>query len=287
MKYLASGYARFSCNNSKPTSVVDQINNILDKAASEKRFIPWQYVFADYAVSGLKTSRIGYTSLKKLLKDQTHRIETLYIDDFTRPSRDEIEWWKLAQSVRRLRKRLIGASDGFDLSSPHGELMVAMFGILSRLFIKSLREKVGRGMKGAAERGTVLGKLLFGFTRRVRLDASGEAVLNHDGTPVTEPCIDPASAAIDSEIVEKFVFKKLSVYKIVLWLNDTKADGYDRWTKRQVWNILESAALIGVFIWNKFRTEFDFEQERYVKMPEPQIGVGGYVQKRTRDSFDR
>ncbi len=89
VKYLASGYARFSCNNSKPTSVVDQINNILDKAASEKRFIPWQYVFADYAVSGLKTSRIGYTSLKKLLKDQTHRIETLYIDDFTRPSRDE------------------------------------------------------------------------------------------------------------------------------------------------------------------------------------------------------
>ncbi len=147
--------------------------------------------------------------------------------------------------------------------------MVAMFGILSRLFIKSLREKVGRGMKGAAERGTVLGKLLFGFTRRVRLDASGEAVLNHDGTPVTEPCIDPASAAIDSEIVEKFVFKKLSVYKIVLWLNDTKADGYDRWTKRQVWNILESAALIGVFIWNKFRTEFDFEQERYVKMRNP------------------
>src|SRR5206468_2459234 len=81
---------------------------------------------------------------------EAHLIETTYVDDFPRASRDEIEWWKLAALSKKLRKRMIGASDGFDLSSPNWEAMVGLYSLLSRLFVKSLREKVGRGMRGAA-----------------------------------------------------------------------------------------------------------------------------------------
>jgi len=58
-----------------------------------------------------------------VLRDKNHFIETTYIDDFTRASRDEIEWWRLAQLSRRLQKRMIGASDGFDLSSPNWDMI--------------------------------------------------------------------------------------------------------------------------------------------------------------------
>jgi hypothetical protein len=118
---LAGDYNRYSCDNSSPTSIIDQMVNGLNKARHEDRFVPWQYVFADYSVSGLNPSRQGYSSYKAMLQDGDHLIETTYVDDFTRPSHDEVEWWRLAYLSRRLQKRMIGASDGFDLSAPNWE----------------------------------------------------------------------------------------------------------------------------------------------------------------------
>jgi hypothetical protein len=53
------GYMRYSCDNSSPVSIIDQMVNCLDKARQEDRFIPWAYVFCDYSVSGLDASRRG------------------------------------------------------------------------------------------------------------------------------------------------------------------------------------------------------------------------------------
>ena len=53
---------------------------------------------------------------------KTSSIETTYIDDFTRARRDEAEWWKLADLSKRLKKRMIGASDGFDVNSPEWDI---------------------------------------------------------------------------------------------------------------------------------------------------------------------
>ena len=161
---FGGNYNRFSCDNSSPLSIIDQLVNALDKARSEDRFVPWAYVYADYSVTGLNPARQGYSSYKAILADENHRIETTYIDDFTRASRNELEWWKLAHLSKRLKKRMIGASDGFDVNSPDWDVKITIYGLVSRLFIKGLREKVRRGMKGAARRGTCLGKLPLGFT---------------------------------------------------------------------------------------------------------------------------
>ena len=55
---LAAIYARFSCDNSSPNSIVDQMVNALQKASEEGHFVPWEFVFADYAVSGLDSTRL-------------------------------------------------------------------------------------------------------------------------------------------------------------------------------------------------------------------------------------
>lgn len=165
---LGGAYSRYSCENSSPNSIADQLANELNKAHSEGRFIPWAYVFADFSVTGLDATRQGYSSYKKVLAAKNSLIETTYIDDFTRASRDELERWFLATLSKRLNRRMVGASDGFRLNDSNWEMHVSIFGLLSRLFIKGLREKVKRGMKGAAERGTCLGKLALGFTKRER-----------------------------------------------------------------------------------------------------------------------
>lgn len=97
----------------------------------------------------------------------------------------------LAAVSKLLGKRLIGASDGFDLHSANVEVMLAVNALVTKLMIKGLREKVRRGMRRAASRGTVIGKLPMPFTRCLLHDADGQVVLGGDGLPIHSICIDP------------------------------------------------------------------------------------------------
>lgn len=259
---LGGNYDRYSADNSNPSSILDQMVNSLRKARDEKRFVSWSYVFADYSVSGMDRSRQGYRSFKAVLADAEHFIESTYVDDFTRPSRDDLEWWKLAAVSKRLGKRMIGASDGFDLSSPDWDLKITVYGLLSRLFLKGVREKVRRGMCGAARRGTVLGKLGLGFTRRVLRDAAGNIVYRPNGRPRHVPCIDPETQKYRQLLYEMFVIQNLSLYCIRERFNEMKVDGWDGWTPSALRKLLWSGSSIGVFIWNKTRREFNPETEK-------------------------
>lgn len=266
---LGGNYDRYSCDNSSPNSIIDQMAHALDKARHEDRFVPWAYVFGDYSMSGLNSSRQGYMSYKKVLGHAQHLIETTYVDDFTRASRDEVEWWKLAHLSRKLKKRMIGASDGFDLSAPNWDMMISIYGLLSRLFIKGLREKVKRGMRGAARRGTCLGKQSLGFTRCVCKDEHGNVVRDAHGIPTYRPCIDPVTAPFRKLLYELFVVKCWSPYKIAKHYNDLQVDGWNGWTERAIKKLLWSAASIGVFLWNRTRREYDPDAEKWLVLDNP------------------
>ncbi len=266
---LAGSYNRYSCDNSNPTSISDQMANSLDKAKDEDRLIPWEYLYADYSVTGLDSSRQGYSSYKNVLQDNNQLIETTYIDDFTRASRDEIEWWKLAAFSKRLSKRMIGASDGFDLHSGDWDVRVTVCGLVSRMFLKGLREKVRRGMGGAADRGTCLGKLSLGFTRQHKFDVAGNPLFGADQRPIYEPVIDPQTSPDRLQMYQLFVEQKSTAFMIARNFNDRKVDGWDRWSDSNIKNQLWSPAAIGVFIWNKTRREYDWEEEKWVKVRNP------------------
>ena len=271
---FGGNYNRFSCDNSSPLSIIDQMVNALDKSRSETRFIPWAYVYSDYSVTGLDSFRQGYTSYKALLADKDHAIETTYIDEFSRASRDSLEWWKLAALSKRLRKRLIGASDGFDLDSESAEMQIGFYGLFSQLFIKQLREKVRRGMKGAARRGTCLGKLGLGFTRQICRDANGAIISRPDGLPRHKPCVDPATKPYRVEMFELFVQKNWSPCKIARRFNQLRVDGSNGWTGSSVKKLLAGIDAIGIFVWNRQRREYDYDQEKIRHHREPAVRVG-------------
>lgn len=66
---IAAGYLRYSCDASNPRSLDQQLRNELERAAQDKVFIPWEYVFADAAVTGTTAARRGYLMIKSLNRD--------------------------------------------------------------------------------------------------------------------------------------------------------------------------------------------------------------------------
>ena len=267
-RVLGGSYCRFSSDNSSPNSISDQLVKSLDKAKAENVFVPWAFVYADYAVSGLDNSRLGYVSYKQALR--THdSLKVTFIDDFTRASRDSLEWWKLASFHKKLRKGMLGASDGFDLNSPDWDLKMTIFSLLSRLFIQSLQQKVKRGMSGSARRGTVLGKLSLGFTKQELKTADGHTVLRANGLPKHVPCICPITAPSRLRMFQLYMIDGLSVRKIRKIFNAESIDGWNGWTDTAIRKLLWSATAVGIFIYNQERREFDVEEERWVKLKNP------------------
>lgn len=143
--------------------------------------------------------------------------------------------------------------------TPIHDIMITIFGLVSRLFLKGLREKVMRGMHGAAGRGTSLGKLSLGFTRRVFRSESGNAVYDADGLPTYDICIDPTTCADRLRLNELFVVKQLTPFEIARQFNAENVDGWNGWTASGIKNLLRNPSAIGVFIWNKTRRELDPE----------------------------
>lgn len=267
-RQLAGGYLRYSCDNSDPTSIVDQMVNVLAAANRENRLLIWDYLFADYAVSGLDANRQGYSAYRRLLESK-QPLESTYIDDFTRASRDSLEWWRLAEYSKRYHKRLVGASDGFDLSSADWDIKVTVYGLISRLFVKSLREKVLRGMKGAARRFGTLGKLALGFTRRPKLDENGRPLIKANGRPMTEPCIDEETRDARLLMYRMFVEEGQSPGQIAKRFNELEIDNAKCWDRRTIVGLLKSPTAIGVFISNRQRTEFDPVENRWISVKKP------------------
>lgn len=57
---VAACYLRYSCENSNPRSLDDQLAHVLKAARAAGHFIPWDYVLADSSISGTIAVRKGY-----------------------------------------------------------------------------------------------------------------------------------------------------------------------------------------------------------------------------------
>lgn len=268
---LAGNYNRFSSDNSEPTSITDQIINSIRKAKEKGYFIPWQLVFCDYARSGLiSTARNGYMGYKRAIADKSLPFVATFIDDFTRASREALEWWKLAHLSKYHKKKMLGASDGFDLDDANWDVWVTVYGLVSRLFIKQLKQKVKRGMSSRRSKTKrVLGRCPLGFTRKRVRDQNGNLVTDADGNAVHEIHIEGESSRLVKLIHRLYTRRRWSAYEIAKHLNSIEADEWNGWTESTVKKILFNPANIGVFIWNMRSKVYDYELEKEVIVRNP------------------
>jgi DNA invertase Pin-like site-specific DNA recombinase len=247
---IAAAYLRFSDENSNPRSLDDQLVNVLARAAADRQFIPWEYVFADFAVTGTNARRGSYIVLKELLADEESRLTTIYIDDFSRGGRNQLEWLTLVKLVRRWgTRRVVGVTDGFDSSQAQSQLLVSLLASISQMTSEGIASRVKRGMNGAARRGTVTGRVPFGYRKVPRIDERGRPVIGQDGEPVNELAIDPAAAEIVRRIFRDRAAGN-SMVTISRWMNEERVGGSNRWSCSKAMQILDRPLYLGVQIYN-------------------------------------
>ena len=243
---IAAAYLRYSCDNSNPRSLDQQLRDALERAAHDKVFIPWEYVFADAAVSGTTAARRGYLMIKTLISDKQATLRRVYINELGRASRDAIEALKLGQLIEQYRKRLIGTSDGFDSDSPNSKFLLSMYAMLHEWFVDQLRSKVNRGMTDAFDRGGNLRPPSVGYKLIPKLDANGEPIFKQNGKAVREKIIDEAEVKHIEEAFRLFSEKSWSPDKISRRFNALNVGGKPTWDRGRIKQLLNRETYIGI-----------------------------------------
>lgn len=243
---LGSAYLRYSCDNSNPRSLDQQLRNVLERARRDDVFIPWKFVFADAAVTGTIAARRGYQLAKSAIQVGEGGPRRLYIDEIGRASRDAIEALRLGRLIERFGKRMIGASDNFDSDTPHAKIMLSMFGMLHEWFVDQLRAKVHRGRKDAFSRGGNIHAACVGYKLVAKTDSQGNMILNREGLPVREKVIDEDAAKHVHEAFVSYTDKAWSGGKIARHFNELRIGGKQTWDQSRIMKMLMRSTYIGV-----------------------------------------
>ena len=138
-----AAYLRYSCDNSNPRSLDQQLRNILERAKRDNVFVPWCNVFADAAVTGTIAARRGYQSTKAAMESLMGP-RRLYIDEIGRASRDAIEALRLGKLIESRDKVLVGVTDGFDSRTAQSKMILTMFAMVNEMYVDQLSAKVMR-----------------------------------------------------------------------------------------------------------------------------------------------
>lgn len=263
---LGACYLRYSDENSQSRSIIDQLREVMKRAAKDGIVLTWSCLFVDYARSAVYDTRLGFEAMLKRLgaeKPQNKVLEAVFIDEFARGSRDDDDSWRLAGMCNRQGINL-AAADGFDLQNDSDwDLKIRIFNIVNAMEKKNKSHRVKRGMRGVAEDGRVLGRIPDGYTGRIRRDANGNVVTGNKDKPVHDIAIDPEARVWVREMFELAMIKKWSLYKIVKHFNDNKIDGWDGCTEASLKIKLINPAYIGLFTWGKTTQIFNHETREY------------------------
>lgn len=235
---FGAGYLRYSDANSNPRSLSQQLVNVLERARRDDCFIPWEWVFADAAVTGTVAARHGYRQAKALLGRDKSPVGTLYIDEVGRASRDSIEALGLGRLIELAGKRMVGATDGFDSATPTSKMMLHVYAMVHEFFVDQLREKVKRGMRDAFERGRNIHPPAVGYKLVPVEDGAGNPVLDEDGRVVTERVIDDAMAPTLLEGARLYAEHGWSRERVARLFNEKTVGGVQTWDSARVAQLL-------------------------------------------------
>jgi DNA invertase Pin-like site-specific DNA recombinase len=280
---IGAAYLRFSCDNSNPRSLDQQLKNVLERAARDRVFIPWNFVLADAAVSGTIAARRGYQLSKRLMESRSSLCRVLYVDEIGRFSRDVIEALNLGRLIESSGKRMVGAADGFDSDTPFSKQQLTLFAMFHEMFVEQLRAKVYRGMKDAFAKGKNIRPPSVGYKLVPMLNDNGTPMVNSNGRLVSEKVIDDATASHVEEAFRMFADEKQSPQKITRRFNDLRVKGRDTWNDTCILQLLSRSTYIGIEFDNMTRwkhdpvtgavTVIDLPQEEWQRREVPHLRI--------------
>ncbi len=160
-------YARYSSDLQSATSAEDQVRVCQDRADREG----WDVVevYSDLAISGTSNRRPGMSMM--LAAAAKGSFEIVLSEALDRIARNQADIATIFQSLEFADVRIETLSEG-----SVNELHIGLKGTMGALFLKELGQKIRRGQRGAAARGSMPGGLCYGYDVVRELDAKGDAV---------------------------------------------------------------------------------------------------------------
>jgi site-specific DNA recombinase len=147
-------YARYSSDSQRDASIADQMRICREYAERQGWTIADEY--SDHAVSGATLLRPGIQALIQTASD--HRFDVVLAESLDRFSRDQEDTAGLFKRLTFADVRIVTISEG-DI----GQLHVGFKGTMNALYLKDLREKTHRGMRGRVEAGRSGGGVCYGY----------------------------------------------------------------------------------------------------------------------------
>ena len=144
-------YARVSTNSQDPEL---QLSTLRSHAANRGWEIVQEYV--DVGISGAKEKR---PALDRLLKDAwAGKFQAVLVWRFDRFARSVKHLMVALEKFRSLKIDFISLQEQFDTSTPIGQAMFTIIGVMAQLEREIIRERVMAGLARARERGVRLGR---------------------------------------------------------------------------------------------------------------------------------
>jgi site-specific DNA recombinase len=247
----AAVYARYSSDNQREASIVDQVRLCQERIDREG----WSCVevFSDAAMSGANLLRPGVQGL--LSAALSNKLDVVVAEALDRLSRDQEDVAGLFKRLRFAGVRLITLTEG-EITDLH----VGLKGTMNALYLSDLADKTRRGLRGRVEAGRSGGGNSFGYDVVDERDGNGDPV--RGGRVVNE-----AQAEVARRIYADYVAGK-SPRAIAFALNaeGISSPGGKGWgmstingNRARGTGILNNELYIGRLVWNRLR---------YVKNPD-------------------
>jgi site-specific DNA recombinase len=180
--FRCATYARFSTDLQRDTSLDDQLAVARRYAESHGWHVLAEHVYTDAAISGASLEREGIQALLAAAARRPLPFDVLLVDDSSRVARDLADAVRVLQQLKFFGVRVIYISQGIDSASEQAETLVAVHGMVDGLYLREMRQKIQRGLRGQLDRGFATGSITFGYRTVPVPDPSGKTDVN--GYPV-------------------------------------------------------------------------------------------------------
>lgn len=262
-------YARYSSRFQH--SIGDQVRSLLEKAGSEKIYVPREHICFDQGVRGTQERRPGLQQLRSLLASGT--VQVLLVFTTNRLFRKTYKALQFVEEdVVERGIRCLFVKSGVDTADEKRWRML--------LQVHSITDEAGAGMyadnirvahEGLFLRRQVCGTVTFGYRQR---PVPGPATRRK--LPRTEYEIDPEQAHWVLQVFRWFVEQGLSVASIIRKLNADPSiplgpkSVSGRWTRLGVLGLLKNARYHGLWDYGRTRNVWQSKKDYGRQVPREQ-----------------
>ncbi len=238
-------YARYSSDQQRETSIVDQQRNIQRFADLKSWEVLPQYVFCDEGRSGTGSDRPGLQRLLAAASTTPRVFDVILVDDTSRISRSLADAVRIREQLSFIGVRLVAVSQGIDSDDEQADVMMTVHGLVDSIYIKELAKKTHRGLEGIALAGFHTGGKCFGY-RNVKVGDRVHLEIDQDEASIIRRIFEMSASGI-------------SLKKITSALNaegvppprGSKQKNKPSWVYTAVREMIRRELYIGRIVWNK------------------------------------